>query len=79
MADNIPELAQYQNDHDLLVALNTEMRLLRQDIKDMKDDGRLTLADHETRLRFIERYMWLAIGGLGLIEFALQAWSSVNK
>ena len=27
--------------------------------------------DHENRLRFIERYMWLAIGGLAVIEFGL--------
>lgn len=27
--------------------------------------------DHETRLRFVERYMWLALGGLAVIEFAL--------
>lgn len=32
--------------------------------------------DHENRLRFIERYMWLAIGALGIIEFGLQIWSN---
>lgn len=25
--------------------------------------------DHETRLRFIERYMWLAIGVVGVLQF----------
>ena len=35
-AENPKELAEYQNDHDLLVALNVEMRGLRQDFKEAK-------------------------------------------
>lgn len=27
-------------------------------------------SDHETRIRFIERYMWLAIGALTIVQFA---------
>lgn len=69
--ENPSDLAQYQNDHDLLVSLTTEMRLLREDIREMKDGNRVTLQDHENRLRFIERYMWIAIGGLGILEIAL--------
>lgn len=71
MAENFLPLANYQNDHDLLVALNTEMRLLREEIREMKNGNIATLQDHETRLRFVERYMWLAIGALTITEFAL--------
>lgn len=60
---------EFQNDHDLLVTLNTEMRLLRDDIREMKDGSKTTLQDHESRIRFMERYMWLAVGGLAVIEF----------
>lgn len=34
-------------------------------------DQLTTNNDHETRLRFIERYMWLAIGALTVAQFAL--------
>lgn len=72
MAENPIDLATYQNDHDLLIALNTEMRLLREDIKDMKNGNTLTLQDHESRLRFIERYMWMALGVLAVGEVAIK-------
>lgn len=39
-------------------------------------DQAVVNADIETRIRFIERYMWLAIGALGLIEFVLQTYSN---
>lgn len=32
--------------------------------------------DVETRIRFIERYMWLAIGALGIVEFGLNFYSN---
>lgn len=66
------------NDHDLLIELRTEIIGMRTDIKAMKDDSKETIADHEVRLRFIERYMWLAIGALGLVEFGLQIWSNTK-
>lgn len=72
MADNPMDLAAYQNDHDLLVSLSTEMRLLREDIKEMKSGNSLTLQDHENRLRFIERYMWMALGILAVGEVAIK-------
>ena len=54
MAENTLELAQYQNDHDLLVVLHTEMRALRDDIKRMSDSITLQVTDHENRIRTIE-------------------------
>ena len=64
------------SDHDLLIELKSEMVGLRADVKDLKDVTKERISDHEVRLRFIERYMWLAIGALGLIEFGLQIYSN---
>lgn len=61
-----------REDRDLLITLNTEMRLLREDIKDMKNGNSLTLQDHENRLRFIERYMWMALGVLAVGEVVIK-------
>lgn len=66
------DLATYQNDHDLLVSLSTEMRLLREDIKEMKSGNSLTLQDHEARLRFLERWTWGAIAVLTVGEVAIK-------
>jgi hypothetical protein len=76
MAENPLALAVVQNDHDLLVELKTEMRLLREDIREMKDGNTVTLEDHESRIRFLERWVWLAVGALGIIEVAFTALSN---
>jgi hypothetical protein len=55
MADTTPELAQYQSDHDILIELRTEMRLLRDTLKTSFDGTKEMLTDHETRLRLIEK------------------------
>lgn len=66
------------NDHDLLIELRTEIIGMREDLKTMKNDSKETISDHEARIRFIEHYMWLAIGALGLLEFGLQVWSNTK-
>jgi hypothetical protein len=71
MAETISELAQYQSDHDILIEMSTEVRLLRQSIDKAADGTKETLTDHERRLRFIERWMWLAIGAVALAEFVI--------
>lgn len=48
------ELHEYKTDHDILLELRVEMRLLREDIKEMKDETKTTIADHESRIRLIE-------------------------
>ena len=42
-------------DHDLLIELRTEMRGVREDIKDIKDGTADKLLDHETRIRTLEK------------------------
>jgi chromosome segregation ATPase len=39
------------------------------EIKELKDNIAGQLSDHETRLRFIERYLWSALGIIAVIEF----------
>jgi hypothetical protein len=68
-------------DHDLLIELKTEVRALRGDIKELKDGTAQQLSnlkddhvtrkeheDHETRIRFVEKYVWGAIAIIGLIN-----------
>lgn len=57
------------NDHDLLIELRTEMKAVRADIKEIKDNHTSIISDHETRIRFIERYLWAAWGVLAVIQF----------
>lgn len=51
--------AEIQSDHDLLVELRTEMRGMRNDIKELKEGTTEKLADHEMRIRANERKIWV--------------------
>lgn len=62
---------QPQSDHDNIVTLISEVRQVRVDIKDLKDGTAVTIADHETRLRSLEKWAWLAIGALYIINFLI--------
>ena len=70
---------QPQNDHDLLIELRTEMRGLRDDFQKMNDGGQKIIADHEARIRIIEKYMWLAVGGLYIINTVLGIYLLIKK
>jgi hypothetical protein len=69
------------SDHDLLVTLHEQVKQIRTDIKELKDGTQTRLSnletdrvtqkeylDHENRLRFIEKYVWGAVGIIGLIN-----------
>jgi hypothetical protein len=47
---------------DLLIELRTEVRNIRTDILEIKTGTSTQLLDHETRLRLIERRVWVASG-----------------
>ncbi len=79
MSETTLELAQYQTDHDILIELRTEMRLLRETLKEAGDGTKESLTDHEKRLRFIERWMWLAIGAIALTQFVLTIISTIFR
>ncbi|MDE2098526.1 MAG: hypothetical protein KGL39_14830 [Patescibacteria group bacterium] len=57
-----------ESDHDILIELRAEVKGMKEAIIKSNDTTRLTLLDHEDRLRFLERYAWLAIGAVGIIE-----------
>lgn len=54
MALNPSDIIEYQNDHDLLIELRTEMRGMRNDLRSMSETTVKTVGDHETRIRLIE-------------------------
>jgi hypothetical protein len=56
------------SDHDLLVTLHEQVKQIRTDIKDLKDGTSATIQDHETRLRFLEKYQARIVGALGVIN-----------
>lgn len=58
---------------DLLVELRTEVRNIRADILDLKTGTSTQLLDHETRLRMIERRVWVA-SGMAAILGATGGW-----
>lgn len=61
-----------QIDHDLLIELRTEVRGMRGDIKDLSDNSTLKIADHEVRLRRVEQWGAIAIGGLAVLEIVFK-------
>ena len=56
------------SDHDLLIELRGDVKALRAEVKDINDNTKTTLSDHESRIRFMERWQWMAIGAVGVIE-----------
>lgn len=58
-----------QSDHDLLVTLHEQVKGIRSDILDLKDDTKERLKDVETRLTWLERIAYGGLAILGAIEF----------
>lgn len=44
----------YTNDHDILVAMNEQIKQVRHDIQDLKDGTSVKINDHEVRLRNLD-------------------------
>lgn len=83
------------NDHDLLIELRAWLKIILQDVKELKttmtaqitaiDTNKLDKEeanqmheqsnklheDHEKRIRAIERWVWLAIGGLAVLQIVM--------
>lgn len=49
------------DDHDLLIRLDEKVEVLIKSVDNLTND-------HERRLRFIERYVWGALGILALVQ-----------
>lgn len=57
-----------QNDHDLLIRMDENVRNLRTDFTLLNGDITKRLDDHEARIRRMEKYVWLAIGALTIVQ-----------
>jgi hypothetical protein len=57
------------NDHDLIIRLDEKVDGLTKKLDDHLNNNAALVEDHEKRLRFIERYVWGAIGIIGLMNF----------
>lgn len=72
MSETQRDVAEYQSDHDLLIRLDEKMNGLLEKITPLA-------ADHETRLRALERWRWIIVGiavaASTLLSYLLQALS----
>lgn len=51
-------------DHDLIVTMHEQLKQVRVDIKTLTDGTSTTILDHERRLRLLEAFKSVMIGGL---------------
>lgn len=69
-----------QNDHDLLITLHEQVKGIRSDIRDIKDNVKSQVDDHETRMRSVERKQYLLSGAAALLGvLAPYVWSLLNR
>lgn len=47
--------------------MRSDMKSLKEEFQKMQDAGTKKIDDHETRIRFIERWVW---GAIGVIAFS---------
>jgi len=57
-----------QNDHDILIRLDEKVDNLSRKLAEHLEINADTIKDHESRIRFIEKYVWGAIAIIGLIN-----------
>lgn len=68
-----------ENDHDLIIEMRADIKALREEVKEIKDDLRSRVSDHERRIRFVERWMWTAVGAIAMGEFVIALYLSTHK
>lgn len=69
--DNIIDISKL-NDHDLLITLIGEIRLLKVEVTAMKDDTKMRVLDHESRIRRLELWGGILIGASYALQFYFQ-------
>jgi len=57
-----------QTDHDHIITLLSEVKGIRNDIKDIKDGVKDSITDHESRIRILEKKQWLWSGAAGIVS-----------
>jgi hypothetical protein len=60
-----------QSDHDLLIQLHEQVKAVRDDISDLKNDTISRLKDLETRTTWLERIAYGGMAILGSIQWYL--------
>lgn len=63
-----------QSDHDLLLDLKGDVKVLRADVAEIKDNTKQTLNDHERRIRTLEQWFWKAFGALMFLQIVAALW-----
>ena len=58
-----------RDDHDLLIAMETKLDSLIEDIRDLKDGTSKTVGDHEARIRKMEDRQLTWVGALAMLQF----------
>ena len=71
VAPVLPIVEHNSGDHDLLITLDTKVDALKDDIRNINDGTTKTLNDHEIRLRYLESWVWKAIGAMAVLEVAI--------
>lgn len=66
-------------DHDLLVTVHEQVKQVRIDIKEIKDGTATKLLDHETRIRRLETWGFMAIGALCFVQFIIGVYLTLHK
>lgn len=59
------------SDHDLLIQLGEQIKQVRIDIKDLGDGTAAKVNDHESRIRRLEMWGFMAIGALAFIQLVI--------
>ena len=60
-----------ESDHDILITIRAQLTALTDIVRGNKEDTDTTSNDHETRIRRLERYLWLGLGGVSVISIAI--------
>ena len=59
--------------------MDENLRNLRLHVEEITGNTNKKLDDHERRIRGIEKYVWLAIGGITVIQFIVDVTSAATK
>lgn len=60
-----------KEDRDLLIRLDEKVTNLATEVKDMRDETKMQVQDHENRIRMLERNTYIGMGALAVIQFLL--------
>ena len=65
-------MSEHPPDHDLLIRLDQKVDGLTEKVSKLTDD-------HERRIRFLERWVWIAMGAVTVGELALTIYLKLHE